>query len=284
MYHSSDISFNIKPLNPQAYHLEILFSSPMGPPTAKLITFTKEHQSCGNQTILDIFTKNGLIQDNTALKINKLFDLKKDLPAMQSFSQLDKNIGPVVGVFDYKDKNHGYKHSDNIKHAEATACEFMANQNSYKNARLSQLQQLFHKKIDYFITEGSLKAEIVNSALFSDEEIARFHMKGDGSQKFCQLAEFVMNGLKFGQTAKACGTEFTASKFILPVTPQTEPFTPQKQSLVFYPEEYLTTYAIDSPFAQTLSSVFKVSHQFSQKIDMKAPSNTTTLFIKEKKV
>ena len=103
------------------------------------------------------------------------------------------------------------------------------------------------------ILEGSLKADLLKSKIFSEKESDFLQTDPVGRPAFCQCAEFFMNGFKLGHAA----LDLSAQKYIVPVSAD-KPFEPLTNSVVYFPKSYKKLYALDSPIAKCFQSCFSI--------------------------
>ena len=141
--------------------------------------------------------------------------------------------------------------------AEKTVLEFFKAKGKYEHSKSpNQFKNLFaqhNHKLDYIIFEGSLKADLLKSKIFSEQEAAFLQTDPIGKQVFCQCAEFFMNAFKLG--SKAPGID--VHKYVIPVNSD-KAFEPLTNSVVLFPKSYEKLYALDSPIAKCFQDCFHV--------------------------
>lgn len=133
-----------------------------------------------------------------------------------------------------------------FKRKESDGCSKTANQ-------IKKLFSLHDRYLDYILLEGSLKADLLKSEIFSEEEIAFLQEDPIGRQAFCQIAEFVMNAFKLGHTVLG----LSADQYIVPIDPD-KPFKPLSNSVVLFPKRYGDLYGLNSPSIQCFKKCFSV--------------------------
>jgi len=255
--------FNITPLHENAYELNVHFSNN----SVKTFTFS-QHASVKEGNLSDVFTKNGLC--STPLQFQK-----RDLQEAKNVVSHLQSKDPIIAVFDLKEPHTHYIPCSSCENTIAKSEELVCN--FFQGKRVNSLVSNHAEKIrtqlslDYILCEGSLKEDLLKNGGFSDQEIEHLN---SNSMQFCQLAEFFMNGFKLGQSCKNHDTEFLAEKYIKPISNTI--FESYKKSTVFYPSLYKNMYSVEGNFAKTLSSVFSVSGEFSEKTQI------TTLIVEKK--
>lgn len=141
--------------------------------------------------------------------------------------------------------------------AEQCALKFFQSEEVYPHAKSpNRIKKLFSehdRSIDFILFEGSLKADLLRSGLFSAEEISVLQEDSLGRQSFCQCAEFFMNAFKLGHTTPG----FPFHKYLVPIDPE-KPFEPLSTSVVFYPKSYEELYSLESPIAHCFRKCFGV--------------------------
>lgn len=141
--------------------------------------------------------------------------------------------------------------------AEKVALEFFKRKESDSCSKTAnQIKKLFSshdRYLDYILLEGSLKADLLKSGIFSKEETAFLQEGPAGGKALCQIVEFVMNALKLGHTVWG----LSADQYIVPIDPD-KPFTPLSNSVVFFPKRYGDLYGLDSPSIQCFKKCFSV--------------------------
>lgn len=132
--------------------------------------------------------------------------------------------------------------------AEEFTLQFFQGKIAYGEAKSpNKIKKLF-SKLDYILFEGSLKAAIVASGVFSPLQVDYLHAHTDA---LCQCTEFFMNGMKFGH--QALGLSY--KDYIIPLDPD-KPFVPLAKSVVLYPASYGELYSLESRVANCFKSCF----------------------------
>lgn len=246
----SSVSFSTKPLHESAYELSLTFKSQE---TSFIRTFTFLETSPTAGSVQDIFTKNGVCQAfNPAHPFTKreIKEAKATLPLYDPLLQ-------TVAVFDFSDSETRYIKRNTIDSAEMSVLSL------FQDAKIKALIPA-----KFILCEGSLKHDLLKG--LSDPEI-EFLNSTEGAKTFCECAEYFMNGMKLGASPR----ELDFHKYFRNIG--NEAYKPVKVSTVFYPEQYKTIYAPNSPFAETLIPVFNVTGNYS-------PHNKiTTLHVERRK-
>ncbi len=135
--------------------------------------------------------------------------------------------------------------------AEQFALQFFQSSLVYPDAKSPDKFKKIVGQLDYILLEGSLKAAILSSGVFSSREIEYLH---ENTAELCQCAEFFMNGFKLGHSALGLSFE----SYIAPLDPA-KPFQPRTKSVVLYPESYGELYSLDSQVARCFKSCFNMT-------------------------
>ena len=157
----------------------------------------------------------------------------------------------------YKIKTDTTKSWSLFGKAEQAVVEFFQSQeicgSSNKPNQIKHLFKVHDRHLDFILLEGSLKADLLRSKIFSDQEAAFLQADPAGKKAFCQFAEFFMNGFKLGHTALG----LSLHQYIVPIDRERS-FVPLKNSFVFFPKSYQKLYALDSPIAQCFQKCFSI--------------------------
>src|SRR5580704_10782253 len=89
--------------------------------------------------------------------------------------------------------------------AEKAALAFFKSKAMYEHSGFpNEIKKLFSAHdghLDFILFEGSLKANLLKSKIFSEQEALFLQTDPVGKVVFCQFAEFFMNGFKLGHSA-----------------------------------------------------------------------------------
>lgn len=180
-------------------------------------------------------------------------------------------------VIDFKDKAQRYDCLQDISLAESDFAAFFRGDGSDKKNIQAEIYNLFKKcKVDFFINEGSLKANLLKKA-FSSEQSDFFQNSEKGSQLLCQLCELIMNGFKQGCEVVVNGCQFNPNDYIAFVNgfaggkkdgSGEEVKLPPIRLITLYPKCYKETYSIKSIYYQLITNIFRTNN---------ADKNNTTI-------
>lgn len=266
----SSASFNIEAYHDNAYALSIQFSNNENKKISEKSFIFTQTLPPQESKIWDVYTKN-----STCHPLKKIFR-KPDVDQanlvfkhMTSLSLLPISSNePLIATFDFQDSKSKYLDAlGSIAHSEVEICDFIKNKIAKGSEYAKNIHSLFKNSIplDFLMCEGSLKKDLLTKGGFAPEQIVYLNSsKGNGSKDFCQMAEFFMNGFKFGQSIQDNAAQFNGKDYIQPISNRFEAFKPGHVSTTFYPPEYKDMYALDGPFAEKLSSVFVKSGGFSE--------------------
>ena len=197
----------------------------------------------------------------------------KDIKAALAHYTAASSTDPIIVTLDLKDSHNKYFSSEGslgeISSQEDDVCAFFQNSaldDSVKSEAV-KIHGLFSSihPVDFVLREGSLKKDLLKSGIFSDREIAFFQGLSEGSQAFCQTAEFFMNALKLGSVARTSAGDFPLEKYVTCLGRVPRSFGPYETSTVLYSQLYEKMYSIDGIFFRTLSSVFRIEGAFDVK-------------------
>lgn len=246
--------FSIAPMGGEQYQLNIQFCEEENMASEKVFTFTKSKVSGDGGQLFDAYSINGLYSSKILKKLFKESDVEEVKSAVQKLEKMQAN-GPTIVVLDIKSQQ-GYQ-GESIAKAEKIICDFFNSGEVVQGVSptAKKVHALFqkHKPVDFVICEGSLKTRLVEE--FTPEQAAFLQSK-PGSPFFCQIAEYFMNGFKFGHDV----LDLKQEDYIVSLTGKT--FIPCKKSTVLYPSLYQNLYAVEGDFAQSISPVFQVGGAF----------------------
>lgn len=261
-------SFNLNYLNEASYEIEVHFCDVAGSLISKKsAVFTQQHSVTFGET-WDVYSQNGVCCDPLLnLFKDKHTSLFKhpDERGIKKAAQYRKEVCQSSGVLvlDMKDKDKKYLDKAMISKSEEVISDFFRTKKVDSDflPRAKKLHGVFQEAlpIGFVLCEGSLKCDILNH--FSDVECDYFLNTPAGRVDFCQVAEFYMNGFKFGQEVRGIFSE----KYFLSTLSHSTSFKPQSKSTVWYPEAYKEIYSLDGTFAQVMKPFFSVSGSFDAK-------------------
>lgn len=168
-------------------------------------------------TVADVYPLNGIVKSGT-FKIKDFVRLKHRKEIQQQVEILDKIDGIKEHVrclvIDFKDKNERYDSLQEISDAEKEFAAFFKGDGSDKENTQAEIYNLFREcKINFFINEGSLKAELIKKA-FNSKQSDFFQHNKEGSRLLCQLCEVIMNGFKQGCEVVVNERQFNPNDYI----------------------------------------------------------------------
>ncbi len=231
----------------QGFQLEITFRDDEWSSVSNVCFTPDEKQVKQEEVLFDVLTKNGYINNSP------LFT-RRDCKELKCALKLVPETRPAtIGVIDLKDKQHGY----------AGSCKEEIAAEERQAASAMKTKKLFQKEIDFLLLEGSLKCDILASALFT-QRACRYLNSNEGSADFCQIAEYFMIGFKLGLAAKIHTAIFSSDRYIAQVSGRYHSFPSFSKSVVFYPEQYKEIYSQEAPFAKSLQSVCLVVGEYFQ--------------------
>lgn len=184
-------------------------------------------------------------------------------------------------VIDFKDRSGRYNLRDEIVATEKKFAAFFSGDSAdKKNIQLSIYNLIKKNQINFFINEGSLKADLIAKA-FTPEQAAYLQEAEGGPGLFCQLCEVIMNGFKQGCETVVNGHHFRPNDYISSINDhlmETIDLTGQKvlsaPSLVtFYPHYYQSLYSETSEYFRLITTLFEARHHYVQ------DTNTTIITI-----
>jgi len=224
-------------------------------------------------TVTDIYPLNGTVKGRK-FKITDFvrpIHRKEIEQHVQILDEIDcKKEHARCLVIDFKDKTKRYDCLEDISVAENDFAAFFRGDGSDKKNIQADIYNLFKKcKIDFFINEGSLKANLLKKA-FSSEQSDFFQNNENGSQLLCQLCEVIMNGFKQGCETVVNGCQFNPNDYISFV----KDFVEEKEDedckevklplirlLTLYPNCYKETYSLKSAYYQLITNIFRTNHE-----------------------
>lgn len=211
------------------------------------ITPAKAGSLADGGVVHDIYSFNGVIDATRHVKgvgFWQSYDFSSDLQSLQHIAQyipLQKQA-QVVFVLDLKCvKNDlkGYFDARLIHEYEQAFVTFI----NHNPANLF-VQQLLAMGLQYVFFEGGIKATLINSAFFSEEEKQFFQADAEGCKDFCQIAEFIINAFKRGEqvTLKHPKTletlTLSPNDYLVKIHPDIPEFKPTQNTITFYPACY----------------------------------------------
>jgi hypothetical protein len=167
-------------------------------------------------------------------------------------------------VIDFKDKSKRYDCIDDISATEEDFAAFFRGNGHEKKEIQADIYNLFKEcRINFFINEGSLKADLLKKAFKANQ--ADFFQSGvNGSRMLCQLCEVIMNGFKQGCEIVVNECQFNPVDYISVIndpTPDGREDLPSIRLLTLYPRCYKDTYALGSAYYQLITRIFKTTHE-----------------------
>lgn len=225
-------------------------------------------------TVVDIYslnweidTKNASLFASKSKAKNTLKELKQIPPALIPKTK-DANA-QVLLMLDIKTKQEGYTNAQSIKALEQTFLNLFT-----QEKKLPYIKQLIDSQLQHVFLEGSLKANLLATNLFSPD--LQHHLQQDSSD-FCQMVEFMINAFKRGEsvTVKAPNGEtvFEPQEYIAKIYPKTTPdFKPVSVSYTIYPASYYDV-ATQGKYTEAM----KQSGLFSIKIASKNDSKVVQM-------
>lgn len=273
-------SFDLTYLNEKSYEIDVHFWNVAGCVVSKKSAVFTQVQSVTSGETWDVYSQNGVCCD----PILNLFKDKyaclfkhADERGIKKAADYRKGLSQISGVLvlDMKDQNKKYLDKMTISKSEEVVSNFLKTKkvNADFLPRAKKLHAVFQESlpIAFVLCEGSLKCDILHN--FSDVESDYFLNTAQGRVDFCQVAEFYMNGFKFGQEARGIFSE----KYFLSTSSCSTSFKPQSKSTVWYPEAYKEVYSLDGPFATVMKPFFSVFGDF----DAKSGITSMTLEVKK---
>lgn len=251
-----NLNFSLTSHHAQAYELEVIFPplSEGGSSSSKTFTFLQGNDVASGK-IVDIYSLNGVCQ-REMFKMDDGVAIQKAKEKWEDEEVKD----PTILVLDLKDSHLSYEDHHKIKKYEKIVSSFFAGARegaSVKAKDAKKLEPLSKPRgiVDFVLCEGSLKHDLLK--YFSPAQ-GEYLLSKQGGTGFCQCAEFVMNGFKFGQEVK--GIE--AHNYVSPLS--NKEFHPYQTSTVWYPPLYKEMYSIDGRFVRVLKSVFSITGAFDE--------------------
>lgn len=266
--------FNIKPLNDGAYELKVQFLNKEKKHISdQIFTFCQKNQNLKDGKILDVYSQNGFCRTAMLKNLFKKRDLKGVEQAAKKLASPFEPKGPVVCVLDIKGMQKSYQ-DPKISKCEKVVCDFF-HEKTVEDSQSpigKKIHGLFQKShpLDFVICEGSLKSHLLKK--FTDKQVVEYLQSKSGSKSFCQVAEFFMNGFKFGQEA----SDIKAKDYIKPVSSKFDVFHPYKKSTVWYPVLYKDLYSPQGVYAKALNPIFSVKGSLDEN------SGITTVNVEKK--
>lgn len=294
----NQVCFTTIPENPQVYKLKIGFLDETGTEISSCINplVFRQERLAPQRVAVDFFTKNATskTRKNGSVNLNQLFSqvfgrskrfdleelsLAKTILSQPSITTLDAQR---VIVLDLNDSRAKYANIEQIN-----ACQNAIIENYLKADTVAEKFLETHSLIKelsprFVIGEGPLKFKVLREpGIFTDEQ-EEFLTSREGRPYHCQLAEFVMNGFKFGQTTQIEGRSdilFEANEYIHHIgNAQEASFQASQKSIVLFPPFYWDMYSgeTDAAFVKAIKAINDVFH-ISLKGDPSTKITTMTI-------
>jgi hypothetical protein len=223
-------------------------------------------------TVIDVYPLNGTVKSRKFkitdfVRPNHRAEIKQHIEILNEISSHERHARCLV--IDFKDCNKRYDLLAEIGAAENEFATFFKGDGSNKKDIQAEIYNLFKScKIDFFINEGSLKANLLKKA-FSPEQSDFFQKDEKGSQILCQLCEVIMNGFKQGCGVVVNGIQLNPDEYISFVNNflekeeegRKEVKLPPIRLLTLYPNCYKETYSHKSTYFELITSIFRTSHE-----------------------
>lgn len=208
-------------------------------------------------------------------KVSQKFDIKKYLKdeycreikkSIDKINDLEFNADFLrIMVIDFKDQEGLYNNHDQICKAEQDFANFFKDSppKNKETARLRRYELIKNNSINFFINEGTLKADLLTRTFKLGSPERDFLVKN--GLLFCQLCEIIMNGFKQGREAIVDGVPYTPKAYISVLkdaqNAKAGSVNPGEPILLtYYPNFYRETYSKESLYFKTISKRYNTEH------------------------
>lgn len=223
-------------------------------------------------TVIDLYPLNGIVKKKFIIskfvKEEHRKEIKKHIEILDEIDPEKEHVRCIV--IDFKDRAERYNCLEEISRAENNFAAFFRGDCPGKYKIQADIYNLFKEcKVDFFINEGSLKADLLKKA-FSPEQSDFFQNSKNGSQLLCQLCEVIMNGFKHGCEVVVNGCQFNPNDYISFINSFVEKKEgencedgklPPARLITLYPPYYKDIYSIKSAYYQLITNVFRLTHE-----------------------
>lgn len=231
----------------------------------------------GGFRVADVYPLNGRIK-RRGFKITNFIrpvhqeEIQQQIEILDEMDSEKKWVRCLV--IDFKDALGGYNHLDQIVAAEKNFAAFF--KGSSPDPKKKEVQSWIYRlirsnRINFFINEGSLKADLIGK-VFTSEQAIFLQKPTKGPELLCQLCEVIMNGFKQGCEVVVNEQRFNPNDYITAINEEVIegidsaeirlPFVP---SLVtFYPYHYRRLYSDGSEYFSLLTNIFRTTHSYEK--------------------
>ncbi|MBI5346297.1 MAG: hypothetical protein HZB76_04070, partial [Chlamydiae bacterium] len=239
-----NVYFGIEPINPDVYRFRVdFFDNGTKVSSSNPLIFVQTKAPNADGMNVDLFTKNATSKSKAKDVLKQVWGRgdceANDLATIHSVREV---VLPLIDsiiathsldvaskrqrllVLDLNDSESIYANIDQIR-----ACQKIVEQ--YLTAPCDKFQETYEAlqqlDLQFMIGEGPLKYSLLRtSGLFDSVQQEFLTSKGNGKEGHCFLAEFLMNGFKFGQVAQLEGNSainFQAQDYIDYIGKSSEP-------------------------------------------------------------
>ena len=239
-----------------------------------LTALAREILSSEEHGVADVFPLNGTVK-NRNFKITDFLKESHRAEIVRHIDILNRCDSECryarCLVTDFKDTKGRYENCLEISNTEKTFADFFRRAPS-TNAKVQvEIQRLFKdNRINFFIHEGSLKADLIRKA-FNSRQSSFFQGTSEGSEVLCQLCEVLMNGFKQGcETTVKEEVQFLPNDYLeaLQIPPgcvgKEIPRFPSAKLITFYPSHYVDVYSDRSKYFQLITKTFFANHYYER--------------------